>query len=186
MNYYWYLIFHQLHLTGYANCLMIIVIIHWTEFFGCKYLRCLFISKNFRRILSLSLESYCLSLQQLYIYSIDTVPTESFIDALCGHGGLEHVILYVKSLTARSIMNIIEHSSNLVTFVISLCCRSRIRPFTSAQLKQLTASIKTTFSKRKLFNGGNFELITSKKVIDNRLMYNTELLSVWDSNNDNL
>ena len=37
----------------------------------------------------------------------DTAPTEAFIDALCGHGGLEHVVLRVKSLTAKSIPNIL-------------------------------------------------------------------------------
>ena len=43
--------------------------------FGCKYLRCLFLSKSLPGILSLSLEGHCSSLQQLYIYSRDTVLT---------------------------------------------------------------------------------------------------------------
>ena len=97
--------------------------------FGCKYLKCLFLSKSIPGILSLSLEGHCPSLQQLYIYSRDTVLTKTFTDALCAHGGLEHVILCVKSLTAGSISDIIEHSSNLVTFDINLCSRV----FTKAQ-----------------------------------------------------
>ena len=88
--------------------------------FICRYLRCLFLSKSLCGILSLSLEGHCSCLQQLYIDSRDTVPTDAFIDALCDHGGLEHVILHVKSLTARSIGSIIEHSSNLVTFDVTL------------------------------------------------------------------
>ena len=79
---------------------------------------------------------------------------DAFIDTLCGHGGLEHVILSIKSLTARSIGSIIEHSYNLVTFDITLLSRA----FLKAQLKQLVLDIKTRFSKRKLSNGGTFSV----------------------------
>jgi len=71
-------------------------------------------------MLSLSVEGYCSSLQQLYIDSRDTTPMESFIDALCGHGGLEHVILCVNLLPTKSIVSIIAKSPNLVTFRIIL------------------------------------------------------------------
>ena len=89
--------------------------------FICRYLRCLFLSKSLGGIITLSLEGHCSCLQQLYIDSRDTIPTNAFIDTLCSHSGLEHVILCVKSLTARSIGNIIEHSYILVTFDITLC-----------------------------------------------------------------
>ena len=148
--------------------------------FGCKYLRCLFLSKSIPGIFSLSLEGHCSSLQQLYINSRDTVLTKSFTDALCAHGGLEHVILCVKSLTARSISDIIEHSSNLVTFDINLC----FRVFTKAQKKQFIVAIKKKFSKRKLFNGGYFAIrhdFAKVYVNDNSLLHKTDLLSVWDS-----
>ena len=69
------------------------------------------------------------------------MPTETFIDALCGHGGLEHVILCVKSLTAKSIENMIEHSSNLLTFHVYLYSRA----FLKSQLKQLITAIKEKF-----------------------------------------
>ena len=153
--------------------------------FACKYLRSLFLSKSIPGILSLSLEGHCSCLQQLYIYSKDTVPTAAFIDALCGHGGLEHVIFCVKSLTARSVINIIEHSFNLVTFDVTLCSRA----FVKAELKQLIANMKNKFPKRKLFNGGNFNIrqiayhsISSEDANDNSLLCNTDLLSVWNSN----
>ena len=152
--------------------------------FGCKYLRCLFLSKSIPAILSLFLEGHCSSLQQLYIYSRDTVLTKTFIDALCDHGGLEHVILCVKSLTAGSISDIIEHSYDLVTFDITLCSRV----FTKAQQKQLIAALKIKFSKRKLFNGGSFAIrqvaydSAEAYVNDNSLLHKTDLLSVWDSN----
>ena len=148
--------------------------------FRCKYLRCLFLSKSLPGILSLSLEGHCSSLQQLYIYSRDTVLTKTFTDALCAHGGLEHVILCVKSLTAGSISDIIEHSSNLVTFDINLCSRV----FTKAQQKQLIVAIKKKFSQRKLFNGGYFAIqhdVAKACVNDNSLLHKTDLLSVWDS-----
>ena len=148
--------------------------------FGCKYLRCLFLSKSLPRILSLPLEGHCSSLQQLYIHSRDTVLTKTFTDALCAHGGLEHVILRVKSLTARSISDIIEHSYNLVTFDINLCSRV----FTKTKQKQLIVAIKKRFSRRKLFNGGYFAIqhaVVKACVSDNSLLQNTDLLSIWDS-----
>ena len=73
------------------------------------------------------------------------MPTETFIDALCSHGGLEHVILFFKSLTAKSIEKIIEHSFNLVTFRVYL-------DSSEALTSVVTATIKTRFSKRKLFS----------------------------------
>ena len=148
--------------------------------FGCKYLRCLFLSKNLPGRLSLSLEGHCSSLQQLYIYSNDTVLTKTFIDALCAHGGLEHVILCVKSLTAGSISDVIEHSYNLMTFGINLCSRV----FTKTKQKQLIVAIKKRFSQRKLFNGGYFVIqhaVVKACVNDNSLLQNTDLLSIWDS-----
>ena len=148
--------------------------------FGCKYLRCLFLSKSLPGILSLSLEGQCSSLQQLYIYSRDTVLTKTFIDALCAHGGLEHVILCVKSITAGSISDIIEHSYNLVTFDITM----RPRVLTKAQQEQLIVTIKKKFSQRKLFNGGYFAIrrdVLKGYVNDNSLLHKTDLLSVWDS-----
>lgn len=163
----------------YGNCYHAL-----KEIFSCKYLRCLYLFKNLFGILSLTLEGHCSSLQQLYIYSRDTVPMDTFIDTLCGHGGLEHVILCVKSLTARSIRNIIKYSSNLVTFHIVLCSRA----FLKAELKNLIATIKTRFSKRKLFNGGSFDIrqvpyhSISAEANDSNLIFATDLLSVWDSN----
>ena len=142
-----------------------------------KYLRCLFLSKTLSGILSLSLEGHCSSLQQVYIHSRDTVPTEAFIDGLCGHGGLEHVILCVKSLTAKSIETLIECSSNLVTFRVYLYSRA----FLKAQLKQLTTAIKRKFSKRKLFNGGNFDVQVSYRSATVEANQDTDLLSVWES-----
>ena len=147
--------------------------------FICRYLRCLFLSKSLGGIITLSLEGHCSCLQQLYIDSRDTVPTDAFIDALCSHGGLEHVILCVKSLTAKSIGSIIEHSYNLVTFDITLCSRA----FLKVQLKQLVVAIETKFSKRKLLNGGTFNVRQCSASNKERLciMHNTDLLSVWDS-----
>ena len=147
------------------------------QIFAQKYLRCLFLSKTISGKLSLSLEGHCSSLQQLYIHSKDTVPTEAFIDTLCGHGGLEHVIVCFKSLTAKSIVNMIEHSSNLVTFRVYLYSRA----FLKSHLKQLTTTLKTKFSKRKLFNGGNFDIKVSYHSSRIEVNGDTDLSSVWDS-----
>ena len=146
------------------------------QIFGQKYLRCLFLSKRLPGILSLSLEGHCSSLRQLYIYSRDTVPTETFIDALCDHGELEHVILCVKSLTIKSIMNMIECSANLVTLRVYLYSRA----FLKSQLKQLTATMKKNFSRRRLFNGGTFDIQVSYCSASVEVNDDTDLSSVWE------
>ena len=144
--------------------------------FDQKYLKCLFLSKTSSGTLSLPRESQCSSLQQLYINSANTVPTEAFIETLCSHGGLEHVILYVKSLTRRNIENIIENSSNLVTFHVYL----HVRAFLKSQLKQLTAAIKAKFPKRRLFNGGSFTIKVSHRALCLSVNNDTDLVSVWN------
>ena len=160
-------------ITYYRLCSLPSNDCHYTlkRIFGQKYLRRLFLSKRSSGNLSLSLEGHCSSLQQLYIHSEDTELAETFIDALCSHGGLEHVILFVKSLTAKSIENMIKHSSNLLTFHVYLYSRG----FLNA--KQVTAAIKEKFSKRKLFNGGSFHLASFILEVND----DTDLLSLWDS-----
>ena len=150
------------------------------QIFRCKYLRCLYLYKSFPGILSLSLEGQCSSLRQLYIHSRETVPTETFSDALCSHGELEHVILYVESLTAKSISSIIEKSPNLMTFYVVLSTEV----FLKSELIPLITSLKTRFLKRKLFNGGKFDLrqVVYVNETNNRLLDNTDLTSIWDSN----
>ena len=143
--------------------------------FDQKYLRCLFLCKRSLGTLSLSMEGQCPGLQHLYINSANTVPTKAFIETLCSHGGLEHVILFFKSLTLSNIENIIECSSNLVTFHVYLYTRA----FLKAQLKQLTAALKAKFSKRRLFNGGSFTVKVSHRGGLNVNSY-TDLMSVWD------
>ena len=144
---------------------------------GQKYLRCLFLSKTLSGKISLSLEGPCSNLQQLYIHFRNTVPTETFTDTLCSHGGLDHVILCVKSLTVKSIENMIEHSSNLLIFCVYLYSRA----FLKSQLKQLITAIKETFSKRKLFNGGSFDIQVSYRSSGVEVEDDADLLSLWDS-----
>ena len=148
------------------------------QIFSQRYLKRLFLCKTSLGILSLSIEGHCPSLQELCIHSAETVPTETFIDALCGHVGLECVTFHVKSLSARSIENMIERLSNLVTFHIFLYSRA----FLKSHLKQLKSAITTKFSNRRLFNGGNFDVQVFCRVPSkNSIEYNRDLLSVWDS-----
>ena len=143
-----------------------------------KYLRCVYLSVGLREVFSHCCN--CSSLQQLYIDSLITVLEETFVDALCSHGGLEHVILSVKSLTAKSIDSIIEKSPNLITLYIFL----NKEVFLNSELIPLIASIKTKFSKRRLFNGGNFDLKQVNYEYDHSLLNNTDLLSIWEVNNN--
>ena len=56
--------------------------------------------------------------------------------------------------------------------------------FLKTQLKQLIANLKMRFSKGKLFNGGKFSIKQSPITDEDkeRLIRQTDLLSVWDSN----
>ena len=131
--------------------------LHWLEqIFRCRYLRSLFLhfSWNDKDILSIPLEGHCMCLQELYIGCEGAVLAETFISDLCGHGGLEHVALHVRLLTARSITNLIEHSPNLVTFDITLYPMS----WTAAQVKDLIARVRKKFFKTKLIDGGLFNV----------------------------
>ena len=127
------------------------------QIFSCRYLRSLLLHfMDFLKevILSLPLECHCTCLQEVYIYGEKIILAETFINALCAHSGLEHVVFHVKSLTARSVTTLIEHSPNLVTFEITLCPES----WMEAQLKHLNAYVRTRFYKTKLIDGGFFSM----------------------------
>ena len=49
------------------------------------------------------------------------------------------------------------------------------------QLKQLVMAMKSKFSKRKLVNGGTFNVRQCCASNKERLIHNTDLVSVWDS-----
>ena len=128
--------------------------------FSWRYLRCLLLhltNDSFSEdtaLLSQPLEVHRTCLQELHIYAKGSVIAETFIDALCGHGGLEHVVLNVKSLTTRSITSLIEHSPNLVKFEITLCPES----WTEAQIIYVIAHVRIRFYKTQLINGGLFSM----------------------------
>ena len=86
----------------------------------------------------------------------------------------------VISLTAKSINSIIEKSPNLITLYVFL----NTEVFMKSELIPLIASIKTKFSKRRLFNGGKFDLKQVGYKYDRSLLNNTDLLSIWEVNNN--
>ena len=49
---------------------------------------------------------------------------------------------------------------------------------------ELITSIKTKFSKRMLFNGGKFDLKQVDYEYDHSLLNDTDLLSIWEVNNN--
>ena len=126
------------------------------QIFSCRNLRCLLLLVYSHISVDTpitALEGHCLCLQELYIDS-RVVLAETFISALCAHGGLKHVKFRVHSLTVRSIISLIKHSPNLMTFEIDLV-ESRI----VAQLKHLIALVTTKFFETKLINEGSFSII---------------------------
>ena len=146
------------------------------DIFSCRFLRylllhftCVVDNYTLDR-LSLPSKGHYSCLQEVYLDAQDTVLAETFINTLCGHGGLEHVVLHVNSLTAKSITNLIEHSPNLMTFDITL---SPLSSWTEAQLKHVIARVRTKFFKTRLIDGGLFSIkLCSMSNLNSRLKFN--------------
>ena len=146
------------------------------DIFSCRFLRylllhftCVVDNYTLDR-LSLPSKGHYSCLQEVYLDAQDIVLAETFINTLCGHGGLEHVVLHVNSLTAKSITNLIEHSPNLMTFDITL---SPLSSWTEAQLKHVIARVRTKFFKTRLIDGGLFSIkLCSMSNLNSRLKFN--------------
>ena len=84
---------------------------------ACKNLK-YFCYHNYARVASLVPPSCACKLQQLCIESKFTDIPDSFIimDMISSHGGLEHMILSVRSITIRGIHTVINNSPNLMSF----------------------------------------------------------------------
>jgi len=141
---------------------------------NCIELRAFYCSHYY---LSLNL-AYNHNLQQLYINSSNytTVP-EHFMTSVSAHGGLVHVIMSVRSLTAEGITSLVKNSPNLRT--LYLCAKVR-----HVDVESFNASLKKMFWNRKLFTAGHYMLSNSQlshQVVLVCWEQGVDLLPLWES-----
>ena len=147
----------------------------------CKKLKYLSYS-NYADALPFPLSCSC-QLQQLCIESRYSNFPDYFINTISSHGGLEHVILCVESITVTGIYTLIRNSPNLMSFCAfinqPLCKNGR-----KWKSKDFKAQTKKEFYHHKLFTIGTFRVAVGNPYFfqyrDDVLMeLNTDLSSLW-------
>ena len=142
----------------------------------CKKLKYLSYS-NYVDALPFPLSCVC-QLQQLCIESRYSNVPDYFMNTISSHGGLEHVILCVESITVNGIYTIIRNSPNLVSFCAfikhSLCKNGR-----KLKSKDFKPKAKKEFCHHKLFRVaiGNPYFFRHRNDVLTEL--NTDLSSLW-------
>ena len=67
--------------------------------------------------------------------------------SVSAHGELVHVVIMVESLTAEGITSLVRNSPKLITFLLYL-------KIGAETVKNVNATLKKAFSKRRLFTAG--------------------------------
>ena len=146
----------------------------------CKSLK-YFCYDNRATVSLVPLSSIC-QLQQLCIESRFTEISDSFMDMISSHGGLEHMILSVRSVTISGIYTLINNSPNLISFCAFInqpLCNDHGR---KVQSKDFKAKVKKKFCHHKLFSVGTFRVAVGNQFFcqyDMLTELNTDLNSLW-------
>jgi len=103
---------------------------------------------------------------------------------ISSHGGLEHMILSVRSITTSGIYILIKNSPNLMSLCISISQPLYDENGRRLQSKDFEARVKKEFCYHKLFTftAGTFRLAVGNQFSFTRdmlLELNTELNSLW-------
>ena len=117
---------------------------------------------------------YPCNLEQLYIESENLELPDDFMASISAHGGLVHVVLYVRSITSEGITVMVMNSPNLLT------CHVFIDTFELLD-KNLEAALKKKLLYRKLFEGGSYQVGEVRSVLASELKEKPcgDLLSFW-------
>ena len=146
----------------------------------CKNLKYLCYDNHVNAV-SLPLSCSC-NLQQLCIESKYTDIPYSFMYMISMHGGLEHMILSIRSVTISGIYTLINNSPNLMsfcTFINQPLCNENGR---KVQSKDFKIKAKKEFCHHKLFTAGTFRLSVGNQFFcqyDVLTELNTDLNSLW-------
>jgi len=143
--------------------------------YGCTQLKFLIYSSD-------RFDSFCLpapncNLEQLYVDTIDI--SKTFMEAISAHGGLEHVVMEVRSVTGDGVAALIENSPKLIT------CQINAKHFNTSvagvklDLKDFKKTLEKKFYNRKLFSCGSYNF--SRQCLTPFMMIcnNSELTSMW-------
>jgi len=123
---------------------------------SCSKLTCFnYFGMYYETPLSFSAHLNFCNLQQLYLQSGSLAVPESFMKAVSAHGGLVHIILFVKTVAHAGIVSVIAASHKLLT--LHIIAYSSILEDLTINLNDFKSQLKKRFSHRRLFNSGSFE-----------------------------
>ena len=106
------------------------------------------------------------NLQQLYIEASRTVVPGKFMTSVSAHGGLVHVVMNTRSLTAEGITSLVRNSPKLITLYL---CAQTIHHVDVEE--NFNATLKKLFCNRRLFTAGHYILC-----VQQQKKFNIELL----------
>ena len=143
---------------------------------ACKELVCLY-CEAWKQLLFTSL---CHSkLEQLCINSVHTNIPTIVMDTLSVHGKLVHVVMYVHSVTAEGVINLIANSPGLLTLIIVTHQHVYNEQNVRVHAKDIRATVKKTFPHRKLFSVGDYRLLQENDSFEpwciESFLYDTDL-----------
>ena len=113
------------------------------------------------------------NLQQLCIQApFDDVP-DYFMTSVSAHGGLVHVVMDVRSLTAEGITSLVRNSPKLMTLWLYA---ARL----TVSMKNFNAKLKKMFSRRRLFTAGYCNINENRNFLSYVLQeQGTNLVPLW-------
>ena len=105
----------------------------------------------------LSSGSFC-SLQQVCLESHCTDITNTFMESVSAHGGLQHVILLVNSMTTDGIVILVKNSQMLITCRVVTVKTMDDEEYEIPTVKVLRTTLMERFPHRKLFTMGSYQV----------------------------
>jgi len=123
---------------------------------ACKRLVCLYCDA-WNQLLLTSL--YHVMLEQFCIKSVRSDIPSSFMDTISAHGRLVHVIMYIRSVTAEGVINLITNSPGLLTLILVTHQHIYNEQGLRVHAKDIKATVKKKFPYRRIFSVGDYRLL---------------------------
>ena len=147
----------------------------------CKKLKYLNYSNNFVKLSFIILSvSLCQNLQQIFLKASRTDLPDTFTSSLSAHGGLEHVVLFVMSVTSEGIATLVRNSPKLMTFHSVLFEVVYVGGCTRCEFE---SKLKEEFSQQQLFEVGSYKVVRRDQLYTDTdqqdYEHNTDLLPLW-------
>jgi len=150
------------HFPVLTSCTLINMIYHDSvvqDVIKCKNLQYLYLSSYdcYPESKPLSVASIC-SLRQVCLESYCTDITNTFMETLSAHGGLQHVILLVNSMSISGIATLVKNSPMLITCRIVTIKALDDKQNEIPTVEALKTALMERFSYRKLFTMGSYQV----------------------------